>query len=802
MEVIRFEVPILKRTGIMKKLVTGLLLLVISFFAWSGIALGYENKALILVDELPAAGSPDPGSQDVLANLLGHFDLPYEIRVVNDYTQGDVDRYRVTFYVGDTYDHALPLVFLNDVMETNSPVVWINYNLWMLAWSDYQQQFEARFGFSFTGASASAAYNKVSFNGRTLSRSQSDFEKIAILDAAKAQVSSRITNGTASFPHITRSGNFWFVADDPMSQNEEGSAYLAFSEELHDMVGIQHAVSHRAMVRIEDVDPTEDPAKIRAIADYLSSQNVPFSLAVIPRFTDPLGAWGPVMTLDLDQSPDLVSALSYAQSKGGTLIMHGYTHQYGAVANPTNGVTGVDCEFYIQQADSGGNIIVASPVPEDSTAWAQGRIDGSATIFNRAGFPRPFIWETPHYLASNLDEQVFSDSFGVVYERFANAYFPYTINRTVYGSRLIPENLGYIEPGVISAQTIINRADKNLVVSDGIASFFFHSEVNISYLKTAVSGIKAKGYTFVGADMVGDGIAPVVTYTGPAGLRAPGGATVTATATDSGLTSGIDPAGASLSIDGGAATPCSITAGAVSCPASGLGDGSHGAVVTVSDLAGNAGTGAGTIDVDGTPPAITNLTPAGSIFEATATIGADYADSGAGIDTATVNVYLDGAPVSGCSVSAASVSCPVSGLGIGVHAVSVSAADLFGNAATVAGAFERSLCSEPLLRLATTGSYWMSFSDYLGRVLSVEYVITNESAYPVEVHIEGAMSSNGANFLASPADIYPVAVGSTATTTLTFRVSEGVSSFRTSLFATVTDVCGNTYSYPGPYPGA
>ncbi|GAB3973048.1 hypothetical protein GCM10029978_051520 [Actinoallomurus acanthiterrae] len=36
---------------------------------------------------------------------------------------------------------------------------------------------------------------------------------------------------------------------------------------------------HRALVRLEDVNPTIDPADIRAITDYLSGQHVPFAPA-------------------------------------------------------------------------------------------------------------------------------------------------------------------------------------------------------------------------------------------------------------------------------------------------------------------------------------------------------------------------------------------------------------------------------------------------------------------------------------------------------------------------------------------
>ena len=52
---------------------------------------------------------------------------------------------------------------------------------------------------------------------------------------------------------------------------------------------------------------------------------MPFSVAVIPQYTDPKGTYngGRPQTVTLAQAPAVVSALKYMQSKGGTIIEHG-----------------------------------------------------------------------------------------------------------------------------------------------------------------------------------------------------------------------------------------------------------------------------------------------------------------------------------------------------------------------------------------------------------------------------------------------------------------------------------------------
>jgi uncharacterized protein YdaL len=83
--------------------------------------------------------------------------------------------------------------------------------------------------------------------------------------------------------------------------------------------------------------------------------------------------------------------------------------------------------------------------------------------------------------------------------------FPYVV-RDVYGSRVLPENLGnvglehfHIFPRRLPAD-IVDAARKNLVVRDGVAGFYFHPFLDMRYLVETVEGIRELGYTFVSPD--------------------------------------------------------------------------------------------------------------------------------------------------------------------------------------------------------------------------------------------------------------------------------------------------------------
>ncbi|RJQ46370.1 MAG: DUF2334 domain-containing protein [Gaiellales bacterium] len=674
-------------------MLTYALAVTLAFLLLGGTARAYEHRALLLVDE-QAGEALD--SQELLTDLLGHFGLPADVMALDSYQPGDIERYRVTFYLGSVWDRELPPAFLADVMTTRNRFVWINHNIWKLEWSEYELAFQDRFGFTFIETRSTESHDRVSYQGQSFWRPQGEFGQAQVLDPGKAEVLAAVTTASGSggsFPYVIRSGDFFYVADDPLYRVTEESDYLVFADLLHEMVGIDHADEHRALVRIEDVDPTEDPARIRAIADYLHGEGVPFSLAVIPRFEDPLGTRGAPVSLGLSDRPELVSALKYAVTKGGTIVLHGYTHQYGSVANPYNGVTGLDSEFYIQRLGAGGDPVNVSPVPEDSIAWVNGRIDSALAELNGVGIAAPLIWETPHYLASDLDNQVFAARFGVVYQRFADSFFPYIIQRSSYGSRVIPENLGYIQPGVSEPSLLIERAGGNLVVRDGFASFFYHSELDLAYLRATVAGLKAKGYTFVGAGSLAaaeprDVTPPAIGSVSPAGVIYADAATVEVTYSDAG--DGIDMIPVSVTLDGAVLANCSVGPARVSCPVTGLSAGGHSIGGLVPDNAGNVRAISGGFTVgDNTPPQVSYAGPGGDLGSGSVTITAGYSDPGLslGIDAGSARVRLNGGDAHACDAAAGVIECRLAGLADGSYAAEVAISDNAGNHASATGSF-------------------------------------------------------------------------------------------------------------------
>jgi uncharacterized protein YdaL len=312
----------------------------------------------------------------------------------------------------------------------------------------------------------------------------------------------------------------------PFSYVDLRNRYLAAADIILRLVAPNAPERKRALIRIEDVGPNTDPEDIRHIADVLSARGVPFSLATYPYYRDPKGSAhaGKPTSFRLVDAPDLVEALQYARQRGGSVIMHGYTHQFESADNPYEGTSGEDYEFYTAHVDAQDYVQFDGPVPGDSKAWAADRLAVGRGEFVRAGLPDPDIFEFPHYLASAADYQVVHEMFGVRYDQgtyFAGQcssgvcstaitpapvgpfqqYFPYPV-RDVYGSIVIPENLenisiGYNHNPPRSAQDLIDAAQAMTVVRDGVASTFFHPYLPVSELEALVTGIEQRGFRFV-----------------------------------------------------------------------------------------------------------------------------------------------------------------------------------------------------------------------------------------------------------------------------------------------------------------
>nr|WP_246880075.1 DUF2334 domain-containing protein [Bacillus suaedae] len=241
------------------------------------------------------------------------------------------------------------------------------------------------------------------------------------------------------------------------------------------------------MIRLEDVGPGgeynsfEDLGKLRAVMDYLESNQIPFHVAVIPRMinVEKDGTWTE-KGID-DPNPNsfveaFIQLLQKAEQQGAILGMHGYSHQYGSSINiDNNHISGIGSEFDVEGA------------PETKRpSYAAERITNSLAAFEKAGI-QPAFWESPHYQDTREQEKVFRSYMGILYQpdffslrslKDINAYDTTNLyGQSSLGSIYVPAPFSYVTDEA-SLDRILLKASKD----NGLGSLFFHPFLEFPFL--------------------------------------------------------------------------------------------------------------------------------------------------------------------------------------------------------------------------------------------------------------------------------------------------------------------------------
>jgi len=422
-----------------------------------------------------------------LGALLGHFDAAVDILSDADYRLGGMERYDAVFFIGFTLRCAPSWAFMSDAAARRRTLIWLHTGM-----TAFNSAFPTapRYGFEPAAVDTSTGYNLIRAGKSSFTKEEPNITIVRVTDPARCAVLATASSKNATVPYILRSRNFWYVADCPFASAMETDRYLLFADMLHDMLGQNHPAAHRAVIRIEDVHPFEDPDRLRGVADYLASEGVPFVVSLIPFYVDP----GEGLRVSISDKPDFADAIRHMVRRGATVLLHGVTHQH-------KGVTAADYEFW----DAARNDTIRG---ESVEAIRKKILMGLEECIRNGIYP--LLWETPHYTGSLTTYEAVSTIFSTAMEQRLSAndedysqFFPYLIRRDLFGQRIIPENLGYVpfdpdDPALSSESVtrILDAARVGLQVRDGWASCFYHSFVPIDNLRRLVRGFRELGYQF------------------------------------------------------------------------------------------------------------------------------------------------------------------------------------------------------------------------------------------------------------------------------------------------------------------
>lgn len=367
-------------------------------------------------------------------------------------------------------------------------------------------------------------------------------------------------------PYILRKANRWYMAESPFAFMTEDDRYLIFSDLIFDVLDEQPRYPDKkpAFFRVEDIHAELPLWPLFNTVETIAEFGIPFHIAGIPIFSDPYNvifAEGRPFT-PIGAREDFNAWADFAKQKGARWIMHGVTHQSGEFANPYSS-SGDDFEFW--------DIVHNRPMPDDNAPDVLDRLTLGWDMMTRAKH-KPLAWLTPHYQASPMNNRIFGEVFRwnigrVIYFPFvtfggerqrltlnesfdqggtsaavrnkrkeqlgnlkstlppgvlpSGQFFPYEILGDVYGQRLIPENIGnlqpFMTPGVLNSRTaddMVRSIRRNRVLRDAWASFFFHPFLlkklddgglslkpnDTQVIRKLVRAALDNGYTFVALD--------------------------------------------------------------------------------------------------------------------------------------------------------------------------------------------------------------------------------------------------------------------------------------------------------------
>ncbi len=436
-------------------------------------------SVLVIYDGPEQASNPARIDALYVGNLLGHFTTRRTLRTLEQYREGDWKGYDAVFGIVYRKHYRVPDALLRDASRSDRPFCWLGNQHGQL------DRYGAlrRHGVAYERFFENAPLNQVVYKGRTLDKGDPDTNVVRIVDARRARVLAWATGRTQlRVPYIVQSGHFWLVADSPFSYASESDRYLAFADVLHDILGIEHAEDHRAILRIEDINALSRPAQLSATLDVIRRHKIPFAFGFVPTYVNPTER----LYLRLADMPKVLAQLQRYVQQGGAPILHGYTHQ-------RRGVTTDDYEFWDDFADR--------PVRDDSDAFVAHRLEHALRESALAGL-YPIAWETPHYAASAIDYRVMRRYFDTVFERRlvvnslgTDQLFPYPVV-DLYGQYVIPENLSYVPQDNPTPDAILKAAKAAWVVRDGYASFFYHPFLKPELLDALIGGIEQLGFRF------------------------------------------------------------------------------------------------------------------------------------------------------------------------------------------------------------------------------------------------------------------------------------------------------------------
>lgn len=430
----------------------------------------------------------------ILNSLVGHFTSDITLKSASRPSElSSQSSYTYVIYIGEQQEQ-LPDETKQFLESFSGPLLFLGKNI---------EQLPNRFSF-ITLKREQTRIHTLQYPTHHLKNNLHEDRLIQQFDTTGESLAYAI-GSKGTYPFIVKQNQSYYVATSQLfdwTSHYVGEMLFSYFQEKPE------TDKHRAYLRLEDVHPAADTKQLQEIAELLKEKNIPYMIAVIPVYMDPSTG----KTIHLKDKPEVVDVLRFMQSNGGSIVMHGYTHQF------YDSETGEGFEFWDVKTDQP----IRHPNHEQPKTRQDFKSDAAynAYVENGEKFEETYIrdhiekgitelalaklyplaFEAPHYAISQKGYEILSRYFstyvgqlqlGDATWRAMHATAFQSNPSFLHGMKVLPETVGFVEANKShAAYQIKERALSFTKLSDGIIGAFYHPYLGIKPFKKLLNELE------------------------------------------------------------------------------------------------------------------------------------------------------------------------------------------------------------------------------------------------------------------------------------------------------------------------
>lgn len=416
-------------------------------------------------------------SEDIVTSvreLFGHFDMKVVEKQESDYVKNEIKNYDYIVVVGlkGSFRNSQLIYDLNN---TEKKIFWMGFGIEKLI--NDSNKYNANIDTSREFIDIEYKNKNFKFSTkRNFNYLKNGFDNV--------HTYAWVNNGLNKYPLLINDNNLWYIGRVEVNT----VLFYIICDALYEFLEIDIDDNNltKVYIRIEDVHPFSNCEELKNIGEYLYNRNIPFMIALIPAYVSPETNY----ITKMSDKPEFIKTIQYLQKIGGSIVLHGFTHQrFGGETS------GEGFEFW--------NGIEDKPIEGDIDEWLYERIEmGLRECVKNEIYPIAF--EAPHYAISQEGyralKKIFSTYVGHIQtadNSFTTTQYPFELRNTKLFNKFIPENLGYItEENPFFIDEIANNINELSVVRGRLGGVFYHSYLGVKKLEKLIELFENTNITY------------------------------------------------------------------------------------------------------------------------------------------------------------------------------------------------------------------------------------------------------------------------------------------------------------------